>query len=296
MAELLKQLASQAPVAGSLPAEQKAFAEQLNKRQAELNKARERYAAAADAAASESDATLKSMETDLAAAQAKVDERKKQVADAARTELTAEQQKDRTAMTEALRHRLQLAQQEDREAGDAFNKNRQTLEDAKSDLDKARRSAQQFARQDADKRELDEQIKTLSDEVQRLTKLQEAAIIPIKPGDDDVRATGAAADHRLTYMLGALLAIALLFLPLLVMAPSHPEHVGDDRHDGAYAYAVDPSDTIEHVSDLPLAAPTASAPDDGALAAAMKVETATADAASSRDRAAGRGEPAPVGA
>ena len=39
MADLLKQLASQAPVAGSLPAEQKAFAEQLNKRQSELNKA-----------------------------------------------------------------------------------------------------------------------------------------------------------------------------------------------------------------------------------------------------------------
>jgi pSer/pThr/pTyr-binding forkhead associated (FHA) protein len=300
MAELLKQLASQAPVAGSLPAEQKAFAEKLAKRQAELNKAREQYAAAADAAATESDAQLKAMESDLAAAQAKIDERKKQVADAARAELTAEQQKDRTAVTEALRHKLQIAQQEDREAGEAFNRNRQSLEDAKSDLEKAKRSAQQFAKQDADKRQLEDQIKSLSDDVQRLTKQQEAAIIPIKPDDASVGVLNAQQDHRLTYMLGALLAIALLFLPIVLMAPSHPQiaidHDGNDGHDGAYAYALDPADTIDDVSDLPLAAPNASVPDDAALAAAMKVETATDKAVSSRDRIAGRGEPAPLGA
>ena len=233
------------------------------------------------------------METDLAAAQAKVDERKKQVADAARTELTAEQQKDRTAMTEALRHKLQLAQQEDREAGEAFNKNRQTMEDVKSDLDKAKRSAQQFARQDADKRELDEQIKTLSDEVQRLTKLQEAAIIPLKPSDDDVHASSAEADHRVMSMLYAPARDRARVRTAHHNGAAHPELVvpADDQPEDAYPYAVDHSEAINDVSDLPLAPPSASLPDDAALAAAMRVETATNAATAPRGRAPGRANP-----
>jgi hypothetical protein len=87
------------------------------------------------------------------------------------------------------------------------------------------------------------------------------------------------------------------------MAPSHPEHAIDrDDHgdgfggdNGDDVYAHDPVDTMDDVTDLPLAAPLASAPDDAALAAAMRVETATANAATSRDRT-GRAAPAPMGA
>jgi pSer/pThr/pTyr-binding forkhead associated (FHA) protein len=299
MAELLKQLASQAPVAGSLPKEQKAFAEQLTKRQAELNKARERYAAAADAAAAESDAQLKGMEGDLAAAQAKVDERKKQVADAARAELSAEQQKDRTAITEALRHKLAIAQREDGEAGEAFNKNRQALEEAKSGLEQAKRSAQQFVKLDVEQRQLTDEIKTLSDEVERLTKQQDAAIIPVRPDEDAVEAKLASADNWLAYMLGALLATVLVFLVPLIMAPSHPELADDYAAEGDGFPVVDaygnelPAETIDDVSDLPFVSPTA--PDDAALAAALKVETATDAATPPRDRT-GRSSPAPMGA
>ena len=265
MAAMLKELAAQAPAAGSLPAEQKAFAEQLERRQAELNKARERYTAAADAAAAEADDEVKAIEGELAAMQAKVDERKKQVADAARKSLTEEQQRERTAETDVRRRDLDRAQKADQAAADAYWANRRTLNDASDELERLTKRAEGLGRQQGEALALERGIKALSAEVDRLRVQRDASVVPIAPTDDDVMLGAAGSDNRPAYMLGAIVALTLVFVPLMLLAPTHPgqDVSGFDGHGNG------PGD-----AEVPYAA-AASDPDEAALAAANVVENET---------------------
>jgi hypothetical protein len=273
MAEYLRELASQAPAAGSLPAEQKAFAVQLEKRQAELNKARERYAAAADVAAAEADAEVKELEAELAAVQAKADERKKQVATAARTTMTEEQQRQRTAMTDARKRELDRANKAEQQAALASRANRTALIKAEDELERLKKRAGTFGEKNQQANELKKRITALSGEVERVRLQRDASVVPLEPIEEDVVLAGLPTDRRMTYSLGAALVIALGFMPFIVAAPVHPragQSEGEDEDGGEF-----PSPE-GGVADFPFGTtPIARDGDEAADLAARQMEDAT---------------------
>jgi hypothetical protein len=297
MADMMKELASSAPAAGSLPAEQKAFAEQLEKRQAELNKARERYAAAADAAQVEADGQVKELEAELAAAQAKVDERRKQTAEAAKGTLTAQQQRERAAQIEARRRELAAAQKADQAAADAYAMNHKAILDASGELDAVKRRVELAERENAKGRDLEREIAALNAEYERLTQRSAAAVVPLEPLEADVSYNVATTDRR-AIIFGTCLVIAIGFFFLVHFAPLHPEqpadeHDDDDEFAARVAYPTDafaPALAAIHphghaasngngngAAD-PAFTADAGDPDQPALAAADAVEDATARA------------------
>jgi chromosome segregation ATPase len=275
MADHLKELTAKAPAAGSLPAEQKAFAEQLERRQAELNKAREGYAAAVEAAAAEADEDVKSLEAELAAVQAKLDERKKQVAEAARNTLPEDQQRERVALTEASRRALDAAQKADEEAAAAYLANRRSLADAEAQLERVQGQASSFDRENAKAAEASRRVVAVGDEVDQLRRRLDAAIVPVKPTDEHVAVAPQGPDRRVIYVLGTCLVLALVYGPLVAAAPLHPK---PQEPAGETLELVDSFDGGVHgFGTVPFAAPAARDADEPALAAARAMEDATDD-------------------
>jgi pSer/pThr/pTyr-binding forkhead associated (FHA) protein len=265
MADMLQQLAAKAPAAGSLPAEQKAFAQQLEKRQAELNKARETYAAAADAAAAQADEQIKKLETELAAAQAKVDERKKQLATAARKELSQEQQRERQVATAARQRALERAQRADQTAADAYWANRKALTRATEDLDKLKKRSEGLNQLVGKEMELKATITQLSEQIDHLRQKRDASVIPQPPDDESIAMTAAGEDYRVRYVLAANLVLVVVFVALMLLA------VPTTHRDEAYEYN----------DEFPLAVNPRN-PDPDALQAASTVEQATEEHATNR--------------
>jgi hypothetical protein len=284
MAEMLSELAAQAPKAGSLTAEQKAFAEQLEKRQAALNKARERYAAAADAAAAETDQEVKKLEGELAAAQAKIDERRKQVADAARQTMSQEQQAARVAAVTAAKRALERAQKADEAAAQAYAANHRVLAQAIDDVEASQRRMQAYERERGKQAEIESNIQVLGKEVDRLRQQVQASVMPLPPDERSVDFVAAKEDRRATYMLGTNLVLMLLFVPLILLAPAH----AGLHHDEGEAHESFPG----HI-DFAFATAAPRRPDDRALAAARRVEDATARHAGLEDDSE-EGTPLPV--
>jgi chromosome segregation ATPase len=266
MADMLQQLAAKAPAAGALPAEQKAFAQQLEKRQAELNKARETYAAAADAANAQTEEQIKKLETELAAAQAKMDERKKQRADAARKELSQEQQRERVVATASRQRALERAQKADQAAADAYWANRKALTRATEDLDKLKRRNEGLNQLVGKEMELKASITQLSEQIDRLRQKRDTCVIPQPPDDESVTIAAAGEDFRVRYALATNLALLVVFGALMLIA------VPTVRHD-----------TFEDDDEFPLMVNPRD-PDPQALQAATAVEDATQQHAS-RQRA-----------
>jgi hypothetical protein len=278
MAEHLKELAAKAPAAGSLPEEQKAFAAQLERRQAELNKARQGYAAAVEAAAADVDEDVKDVETELAAVQAKLDERKKQVAEAARKSLTKDQQKERVAVTAVSRRNLDRAQKADEDAAKRYLDNRRELADAEEQLERVKKRTESFDRGNAKAVAAQRKMVALGEEVEQLRKQVEASIVPVKPGDDHVALAPQAPDRRVTYVLGTCLLLALVYGPLVAVAPLHPQRRDEAEAEAALGEHFDAHPNGDGETDgeaVPFAAPAARHPDEPALAAARTAETAT---------------------
>jgi hypothetical protein len=275
MAENLKELSAKAPAAGSLPKEQKAFAEQLERRQAELNKARERYTAVAKAAEAEADEVVKDLEGQLSAVQAKIDERKKQVAEAARKSLSADQQKERVATMQAARQKLDAARKADEKASAAYLAHRQTLAKAEDELERLKRRSEAFERGNRDVTLAENRIKAMSDEVERLRQVAATRVVPLKPGEEDVTLAEKRPDSRVTYILGTNFVLGVVFFALVLAAPLDPRQMGSDDDDDEEEWSEEPlvSDAGGD-GEVPFAA--AAHPDASASAAATAVEEATA--------------------
>lgn len=252
MAEMLKGLASQAPAAGSLPAEQKAFAQQLEARQSELNKARQRYAAAMEAAGAAADAEVREAEAQLAALQAKIDERKKQVAEATRATLSEEQQTARAAATQSRKQELARAEEEDKAAEAAFYENRRLLGDAQHALSLVQKDSEEFDRLNRQAVALDGEITALNKRLDELRQTRDAGVSPVAPIEDHVAVIGAGPDRRWEYALATNFALGAVFFVLVLMAPG-ASHAGD----GAPGAAGDAGDAG---ADLPFASAAGAPP------------------------------------
>jgi hypothetical protein len=294
---MLKELAAAAPAAGSLPAEQKAFADQLAQRQAELNKARERYAAATDAAAAEADGPVKDIEAELAAAQAKVDERKKQIADAAKDTMSAELRQKRAALTDARKHDLEAAQKSEQAAAVAYQANRRAQSDAALELEKLKKGAEAYERENASVAAMTQQIQALNAEVGKLHDQLAAAVVPVAPGATDVKYDPDTTDNRKFYCAGVCAVLGVLFFCLVHAAPLHPHAASDEDTDAAeFPFADTP---IGHGNGNGDGhgngdgsgngegyAPSPGELDEPSLAAAAAVEAATERAQRSREASA----------
>jgi chromosome segregation ATPase len=227
MSEMLEELAGQAPAAGSLPAEQKKFAESLEQRQAALNDARERYNAAMSAASADADAELRRAEDELASVQAKIDERKKQVAEASRESMTQEQQRARLAATTRQQRQLDRAEEAERAAEAAYKDNVTALRAASNELEQLTARSGRFERESQRAVAVQQEISALGKRVAALQEAQETNVEPVPPEPDHV-AVAAGPDHRREYILGANLALLFGFLVLVMLAPADPSAVGDE--------------------------------------------------------------------
>jgi len=173
-----------------------------------LKTARDRYATAialsADSAANE----IKTLEGQVADQQAKLDARQQDLANAAAARLAADQ--DRKAATEAARQALSAAQDAQQKAATAYTANSSLLIVCR-ELNDARGQAGKTSEElDAARRDV----------ASRKAELDRS--LTVLPPDDTSVAFSYGQDERLGYLVGALLAVVLLFAGPLWLSVSRP--------------------------------------------------------------------------
>jgi hypothetical protein len=204
MRDLLAELSHEAPQLEGLPAEQKAQAEQLERRSEELNKARAAYTAAMTAAAQQADEQIGGMEKEMTQLRARLEARRGQLVQAASGQLTADQVAARRAMAGQKRQELAAAKQAESDARAEYVASQQKLLAAESEakaLVAQRDGYQSTVNLLGDLR--GKQQKLMAD-LDRAEKAAANAILPKPPGDDAVTVVREPDRLRwgLTFVLG----------------------------------------------------------------------------------------------
>jgi chromosome segregation ATPase len=243
MASLFENFKKQTPSLEKLPADQQKLAGALAARSAELNAAREQYlkASAADAAAD-----TKEIETKVAQTQARLDARKRQLADAAAQDLTAQQRQEREFKIAQSRASLENAHKALDRADAAYTANYKAYRQAQNDAAAARDT---LVRLNADQKQLDELESQKRDTIASATNLQRElarTIVPLPVRDDAVTVV-KGEDPRWIYTVIAIVAVGGFFsLLMFLTAHSHHPPEGDQVPFAAAAYADEFSEPAPH--------------------------------------------------
>jgi chromosome segregation ATPase len=216
MRRMLEELATSAPRLASLPAEQKSLAGELEKRSAELNAARERYATAMATATASADEQIATLDKELSQLQAKVDARKKQVTDTARAMLTAEQQRTRETSAAQTRQRLAVAKQAETAARAEYAASQQKLTALETDTAATEATRPQYHAAMNKIAELRRVQQEKEAELADLAKARDhdAAVMPLPPTEASVVVT-QTPDRRREAIIFALAVVAVVFVFLI---------------------------------------------------------------------------------
>jgi pSer/pThr/pTyr-binding forkhead associated (FHA) protein len=224
MGDMLKALAAAAPQMEKLPADQQALEESLNKKLDEINSARQLQAQALAAANPEADAAVKKLEASITELQAKMDARRKQLADDNHKQLTAEQAQERAAALAKAKADLTAAEMEEAEASSAVRANKEQTDAAYSSVEALKAKAANLAADSARLSYLQSQLPDLKSQNEQLLAAWQRIPVPEAPPEDAASATDVH-DPRLQMMLISLLGYALLTAGMLaVWGVSHRQY------------------------------------------------------------------------
>jgi hypothetical protein len=257
MAEVFQDFEKEVPSLEKLPAEQQRLATALAQRSAELNAAREQYL---KASAGESAGDTKAIETEVAQTQAKIDARKRQLADAAAQDLTAQQRQEREFKIAQGRTNLDNAKAALDRAESGYLANANALSEARTNAVLARDALVRFKRDEAQLTDLEAKRR---DKLARLEALQaelNKKITPLAVRDDAVTAT-LGDDPRPFYSMLALVFVGCVFGLLMFSAAHHPPHPAGGPDDqvpfAAAAYAdefTEPAPRFDEIDEIAHAA------------------------------------------
>lgn len=217
LTKMQKDLSDAAPAVASLPAEQKAMAEAMEKRLAELNAARLAYSKAIDTASTDQSPPRQQLEQKLATMRAQLEGR--------RQELTAQQQridqeKDHAALLKQLeaRRATLVTLQGQRKSNEADLSQLRT-QYASQSLQRTQAMEASASREQI-KRQTDQLQKSkseLTQKIQSLTAQKAAAVYPQPVDRDSVREV-VADDPRHKYMVFSMIGAIGLFAPLMLLS------------------------------------------------------------------------------
>ena len=224
MGEMLKALSAAAPQMEKLPADQQALEESLNKQLDEINSARQLQAEAVAAANPEADAAVKKLEASITELQAKMDARRKQLAEDSHKQLTTQQAQERAAALERAKAGLTAAQMEEAEASASVRANKEQTDAAYSSVEGLRAKAANLAADTAHLSDLQSQLPDLKSRSEQLLADWQRIPVPQAPSDDCASAT-VVHDPRLQWILISMLGYAMLTAgTLAVWGVSHRQH------------------------------------------------------------------------
>jgi len=253
-----KSIAAAAPSVEKLPAEQKAVADDLQKRLAEINDARRRYAEAAAAQSADANPDLKDLESQQAEITAAVESRKKELAggDPKTPQQQARLAAARSKAVEDSVAALTSAQKLETDARQAYLAKYEQLLGQRALVNAAAQAAQRRQQLESTlasaRSDLDAATRERDDKAQRLATI----VTPVEPTAADVQ-LNPLRDTRAMYMGISTGAIAVVFAMLILLA---------SRSDPAPEYAEDePESRPEHP---PLAARAPARPTQPAITGA----------------------------
>jgi chromosome segregation ATPase len=224
MGEMLKALAAAAPQMEKLPADQQALEESLNKQLDEINTARQLQAQAVAAANPEADATVKKLEDSITELQAKMDARRKQLAEDNHKQLTTQQAQERATALEKAKADLTATQMEEADASASVQANKQQTDAAYSSVEALKAKAANLAADTARLSYLQAQLPDLKSQSEQLLATWQRIPVPQAPGDDPASAQ-EVRDPRLQLILISMLGYALLTAGMLaVWGVSHRQY------------------------------------------------------------------------
>jgi pSer/pThr/pTyr-binding forkhead associated (FHA) protein len=254
MGDMLKALSAAAPKMDKLPADQQALEESLKKQLDEINNARQQQAQAIAQSNPEADASVRKLEGSITELQAKIDARRKQLADDTHKQLTSEQVQDHAAKVAEARAALTAAQMEEADASLAVRAKKVETDAAYSRVEELKTRSASLKTDNARLLQLQAQLPDLQNQAELLLNKWHHIPVPENPGDGGARATNVV-DARLQWILISTLGYAMLTAGMLaVWGVSHRRHhelLSRPSHDGKddEAYADGESDSSE-LADL----------------------------------------------
>jgi pSer/pThr/pTyr-binding forkhead associated (FHA) protein len=226
MAEGFETFQKEAPAIEKLPEEQRRLAGAMAQRSAELNAAREQYL---KASAGESADDTQSLETKLAQTQARIDARKRQLADAAAQDLTKQQKDERQFRLAQGRTNLENAKAALEKADAAWRANFNARIEAEHAASRARDGLVRFKNDAAQLARLDAERARKVAEFESLRREVAGQIRPMPPREESVAAT-AGEDPRLLYSMFAIVGVVGFFsLLMFATAHHHPAPLRDEE-------------------------------------------------------------------
>ncbi len=224
MGEMLKALSAAAPQVEKLPADQQALEESLKKQLDEINSARQAQAQAVAAADPQADAAARKLEGSITELQAKIDARRKQLAEDSHKQLTAQQAQDRAAALEKAKAALTAAQMEEADALASVRTNTEQTDAAYSAVEGLRAKAANLTADTARLSELQAQLPDQKSKSEALLAAWQRIPVPEAPGPDSASAT-LVDDPRLQWILLSMLGYAMLTAGMLAAwGVSHRRH------------------------------------------------------------------------
>lgn len=201
------------PQMEKLPAEQKELARRLVTKLESINDARTAYNASLDAGATAGDAQLQQQ---IAAIQAGISARTKQLADQRAADLAAGQDpvlvKEKQAQLDTLKAQARKAEEEYFAVREELDGARRAVADARSSYDK-------LEKLESERNDLQTLLKTQNDTLVEKQRALNAAVEPLPLGENDIRIT-EGADRRPTFAAIAAGSLAVVFGGLVLLTLS----------------------------------------------------------------------------
>ncbi len=246
MGEMLKTLAAAAPKIEKLPADQQALAESLEKQLDGINHARQLQSQVEAAANPDADSSVQNLEATVTELQAKLDARRKQIADDNQKAQSAQQEQARAAALAAAKTKLAAAQQDELASAAAMKANQDQTDAAYNLVEGLKVSAARLPADTARVGQLQRDLPNLKAETDRLFAQWKNIPVPQAPSEDSVT-TSTAQDPRLEYILISTLGFAMLAVVLLTINHFLQHHVSaaPARHDASDLPPAVLADTLE---------------------------------------------------
>ena len=172
----------------------------------------------------DADAAVKKLEGSITELQAKIDSRRKQLAEDSHKQLTSQQAQERTAALQKAKAALTAAQMEETDASVSVRTNKEETDKAYSNVETLRARAANLVADTARLSTLQAQLPEQKSQSERLLAAYQRIPVPEDPGEESGSAQNVD-DPRLQWILVSMLGYTLLTAGLLAFwGISHRRH------------------------------------------------------------------------